>query len=134
MPDLDRTPTTTSAGNTRSAFWPTVFLVLSLVAVKATYVKLSAFWTWATPKDYVSLLYARWLASMSLYDVKFGVAEGVIAAAALFLARRNARLSKFVWLAFVAYVWLMWRKLGAVEQDLSALATQIARGSKADSK
>jgi hypothetical protein len=40
----------------------------------------------------------------------------------------------FVWLAFLAYVWLMWRKLGAVEQDLSALATQIARGSKADSK
>ena len=40
----------------------------------------------------------------------------------------------FVWLAFLAYVWLMWRKLGAMEQDLSALAARIARGSKADSK
>lgn len=40
----------------------------------------------------------------------------------------------FVWLAFLAYVWLMWRKLGAVEQDLSVLATQVARGSKTDSK
>jgi hypothetical protein len=40
----------------------------------------------------------------------------------------------FVWLAFIAYVWLTWRKLGAVEQDLSALAARIAKGSKANSK
>ena len=33
----------------------------------------------------------------------------------------------FVWLAFVVYVWTMWRKLGKVEQELQTLATQIAR-------
>ena len=26
----------------------------------------------------------------------------------------------FVWLAFLVYVWMMWRKLGKVEQELSA--------------
>ena len=40
----------------------------------------------------------------------------------------------FVWLAFLAYVWLTWRKLGAVEQDLSALSARIAKGSKTESK
>ena len=33
----------------------------------------------------------------------------------------------FVWLAFMAYVWLMWRKLGKVEEDLKALSAQLAR-------
>jgi CcmD family protein len=33
----------------------------------------------------------------------------------------------FVWLAFVVYVWTMWRKLGKVEQELHALSTQIAK-------
>jgi hypothetical protein len=33
----------------------------------------------------------------------------------------------FVWLAFVAYVWLMWRKLGRVEHDLKTLSTQIGK-------
>ena len=33
----------------------------------------------------------------------------------------------FVWLAFTVYVWLMWRKLGKVEQDLHALGTQIGK-------
>jgi CcmD family protein len=33
----------------------------------------------------------------------------------------------FVWLAFVAYVWMMWRKLGKMEQELSSMSAQIAR-------
>ena len=33
----------------------------------------------------------------------------------------------FVWLAFMAYAWTMWRKLGKVEQDLHALGTQISK-------
>jgi hypothetical protein len=33
----------------------------------------------------------------------------------------------FVWLAFVAYVWIMWRKLGKVEQDLHTLSAQLAK-------
>jgi hypothetical protein len=33
----------------------------------------------------------------------------------------------FVWLAFIVYTWLMWRKLGKVEQDLQTLSTQIGK-------
>ena len=33
----------------------------------------------------------------------------------------------FVWAAFLFYVWTMWRKLGKVEQELSALSTQVAK-------
>ena len=33
----------------------------------------------------------------------------------------------FVWLAFMAYVWTMWRKLGKVEQELNHLSTQIGK-------
>ena len=33
----------------------------------------------------------------------------------------------FVWLAFVAYVFVMWRKLGKVEQDLTALSAQVSK-------
>jgi CcmD family protein len=31
----------------------------------------------------------------------------------------------FVWLAFAAYVWTMWRKLGKVEHEIGALSAQI---------
>jgi CcmD family protein len=33
----------------------------------------------------------------------------------------------FVWLAFTVYVWMMWRKLGKVEQELQTLSTQIVK-------
>ena len=33
----------------------------------------------------------------------------------------------FVWLAFMVYVWMMWRKLGKVEQELQALSAQIGK-------
>jgi CcmD family protein len=33
----------------------------------------------------------------------------------------------FIWLAFMVYVWMMWRKLGKVEQELDALSAQIAK-------
>jgi CcmD family protein len=33
----------------------------------------------------------------------------------------------FIWLAFVAYVWMMWRKLGKVEQELDHLSAQIGK-------
>jgi CcmD family protein len=33
----------------------------------------------------------------------------------------------FVWLAFVVYVWTMWRKLGKVEQELQSLSAQIVK-------
>jgi CcmD family protein len=33
----------------------------------------------------------------------------------------------FVWLAFMVYVWMMWRKLNKVEQELNHLSTQIGK-------
>ena len=33
----------------------------------------------------------------------------------------------FVWLAFMVYVWTMWRKLGKVEQELQTLSAQIVK-------
>jgi CcmD family protein len=33
----------------------------------------------------------------------------------------------FVWAAFLAYAWTMWRKLGKVEQELTTLSTQISK-------
>jgi hypothetical protein len=33
----------------------------------------------------------------------------------------------FVWLAFLAYVWVIWRRLGKVEADISTLSAQLAK-------
>jgi CcmD family protein len=33
----------------------------------------------------------------------------------------------FVWLAFMVYVWMMWRKLGKVDRELRTLAAQIGK-------
>ncbi len=33
----------------------------------------------------------------------------------------------FVWLAFMCYVWMMWKKLGKVERELTQLSAQIGK-------
>jgi CcmD family protein len=33
----------------------------------------------------------------------------------------------FVWLAFMFYVWMMWKKLGKVDRELTQLSTQIGK-------
>jgi CcmD family protein len=33
----------------------------------------------------------------------------------------------FVWVAFMVYVWMMWRKLGKVDHELHTLSTQIGK-------
>ena len=33
----------------------------------------------------------------------------------------------FVWLAFMVYVWMMWRKLGKVDDELKHLSTQMGK-------
>jgi CcmD family protein len=33
----------------------------------------------------------------------------------------------FVWIAFLAYVWLMWRRLGKVEGELAALSGRLMK-------
>jgi CcmD family protein len=33
----------------------------------------------------------------------------------------------FVWLAFMFYVWMMWKKLGKVDRELTQLSAQIGK-------
>ena len=33
----------------------------------------------------------------------------------------------FVWLAFMFYVWMMWKKLGRVEREVTQLSAQIGK-------
>jgi CcmD family protein len=33
----------------------------------------------------------------------------------------------FVWIAVLAYVWLMWRRLGRVERELNALSDRVTK-------
>jgi CcmD family protein len=33
----------------------------------------------------------------------------------------------FVWMAFMVYVWMMWKKLGKVDQELTQLSSQIGK-------
>jgi hypothetical protein len=33
----------------------------------------------------------------------------------------------FVWLAFLAYVWMTWRKVGKVQSEMNALSAQLAK-------
>ena len=33
----------------------------------------------------------------------------------------------FVWIAVLAYLWLIWRRLGKVERDMDELASQLAK-------
>jgi CcmD family protein len=33
----------------------------------------------------------------------------------------------FVWLAFMFYVWMMWKKLGKVDRELTHLSAQIGK-------
>lgn len=69
-----------------SAFWPAAWLIVALIAVKASYVQLSAYWSGL---DLLGLfwIYTGWVATASQQDVLFGLALGVLAAAALFAAR-----------------------------------------------
>jgi CcmD family protein len=34
----------------------------------------------------------------------------------------------FVWLAVLAYLWLMWRRLGKVEREMAALSAKVTKG------
>ena len=86
-----------------SVFWVTVWLIVVLVAVKATYVELSPFWTWATPSSYFSWLYLQWLAAAAQADVLFGLGAGLIAAFALLAVRRWAALATLLVRAFFVF-------------------------------
>jgi arylsulfatase A-like enzyme len=67
-------------------FWPTVWLIVVLVAVKASYVQLSAFWGELRPLDYF-WLYVGWVAAASQADVLFASALGLAATAVVRMLR-----------------------------------------------
>lgn len=89
-----------------SVFWPTVWFVIALVATKASYVKLSPFWSWARSRDYFSWLYVQWLAAAAHADVIFAVGVGMLAAGVLALLRSRPRLAKLIVGVFVLYGFL----------------------------
>ena len=88
--------TIASRGRRPSVFWPTVWLAVALIAVKATYVVLSPFWTWATPNDYVSWLFVRWVAGAANADLLFAAGAGCIAASLLLITRKQLRAARII--------------------------------------
>ena len=79
-----------------SVWWPTVWLAVVLLAVKASYVGPSNFWDWATPRDYLSFLYLQWVAAASRADLLFVLGAGLLAAAGLWIASRKRTVARFI--------------------------------------
>lgn len=92
-----------SPGSARSVFWPTIWLAVALVVVKATYVRLAVFWDWARPQDYLSWLYLKWVAAASQSDLLFALGSGLVAAALLWTGRGKRRSSAIILGAFVGF-------------------------------
>jgi len=84
-------------------FWATSWLVFALVAIKATYVKLSPFWAWATTKDYFSWLFIRWVSGAAHSDVLFAVSAGIIGALVLIVVRRYAQAERVLSISFLIF-------------------------------
>ena len=86
-----------------SIFWPAAWLIVGLAAVKATYVTLSPFWSWATPSDYASWLFVRWAAAASIMDVLFAIGAALVFVAASFAFRHRVRVARIIWLSFLIF-------------------------------
>lgn len=87
-----------------SVFWAAIFLAITLVAIKATYVGISSFWDWvSSPGDYFSFLYLSWAAAASRSDLLFAIATGVIGASLCGLASSHPRVSRFVCCGFILF-------------------------------
>lgn len=69
-------------------FWATVWLIVALVAVKASYVQLSTFWSGLDPLD-IFAIFVGWVATASRADALFGLALGVAAMLAAFALRKH---------------------------------------------
>lgn len=86
---------------TPSVFWPTVWLAVALVAIKASYVSLAVFWDWARPSDYLSWLFVRWVAGAAQADLLFALGLGAIAGAIVWVLRGRPVAGRFVARGFV---------------------------------
>ena len=104
MPDASPTDRVAAAGGgPPSTFWSTATLVVVLVAFKASYVTISPFWDWATPRQHVSWLYLRWIAAASTADVLFAVGAGLATALLLLIVRRQPRAERVISVAFLVF-------------------------------
>jgi arylsulfatase A-like enzyme len=86
-----------------SLFWPAFWMTVFVVAVKASYVGMATFWTWAIwPQDYLSWAYVEWAAAASRADAIAALAVSLAAGALLWLASGRPRLAHALTRAFVA--------------------------------
>jgi arylsulfatase A-like enzyme len=90
-----------------SLFWPSVFLAVALVVIKATYVKISQFWgigDWDVPLDlFIKGTYYSWVASASQSDLLFALGVGGVGGLALRLASSYRWFSNVVFFGFVIF-------------------------------
>jgi arylsulfatase A-like enzyme len=71
-------------------FWPTVWLIVTLIAIKASYLQLSTFWSQLRPLDSFWIC-VGWIASVSQADALVGLTLGLVATAAIFPLRGNKK-------------------------------------------
>lgn len=85
-------------------FWATVWLFVTIVAVKGSYVAMATFWKWAkSPWDYASWLYVQWFAAAAQADAIFAFAVGVAAGLLSRLARGKDRAEWFMRHLFLGF-------------------------------
>lgn len=75
-----------------ATFWPAVWLVVALIAIKASYVQLSSFWSELSPLG-LFWTYLGWVTAVSQQDVLFALALGLLATAAAFALRNRSMWS-----------------------------------------
>jgi phosphoglycerol transferase MdoB-like AlkP superfamily enzyme len=86
-----------------SSLWPTVWLIIALIAIKASYFNLSKYWTGDPLGELLSWPYLQWLAAISQADVLFALCVGLLAASALLAARGRAKTQSLVYWTFILF-------------------------------
>jgi phosphoglycerol transferase MdoB-like AlkP superfamily enzyme len=92
---------------TPSLLWPSICLAITLVLIKATYVKLSNSWniwdwdvSWSV---YLDWIYLTWSASVSQSDLLFALGAGLVGELALYLTSSHRRLSRVIYCSFILF-------------------------------
>lgn len=85
-------------------FWATIFLAIALIIIKASYVGISSFWDWASsPRDFISLSYLSWAATVSQSDLLFAIATGAVGVLLCSLTLSSPGVSQFVRFGFILF-------------------------------
>ncbi len=90
-----------------SLLWPSVFLAVGLVVIKATYVKISQFWgigDWDVPLNlFIKGTYYSWVASASQSDLLFALGAGGVGGLIFRLASPYRWFSRVVFFGFLLF-------------------------------